>query len=673
MMSTTQIVRSASQTRGSSSGAVIELKDVCISIGNNDILTNVNWQILPKERWALVGRNGEGKSTLLKACLLQYMSNEMISVRSGEILMSQQCRLGYLEQKGVSGSTLTVRQEVSSRMERLSIATKKLEYAEKLVSEGDTSDEALKLLEDASIEFETAGGYTVEQKISNVLKGLGFLPEDYDRLCSEFSGGWQMRIALARLLLSEPDLLLLDEPTNHLDKPARDWLSTHLSNYDGTLLLVSHDENLLKTAVTSIAEVQKGDVQLYKSRSHDQWQIEREERVKAALTAYEANQREIARLQVFVDRFGAKTMGASLAQSKLKAIEKLENASPEAPKTNVDGPPPKLVLPPPPRGSKVLLTITNGSAAWQNKKILDSINLTIERGWRIAVRGPNGSGKSTLFATIAGELPLSSGSRVVGDGLELGIFKQDLAQELDQSLSAVEVVTQHVRARDPTISDEKARTVLGSLGLIKEKGVRLVGMLSGGEKARVALACFVLMPHNLLLLDEPSNHLDTQCIGSLTEGIKKFTGTTVVISHDKPFLEEFDPTHVLTVRDGKVTLEERGLRDEDWNDLLNSRESSNKFNDTPKDAKAESKVPSPSSNNASKMESKSSTTGKKKGNSQRIGKIESLLEKYEAEMTSIDSEMLNNGRNRDKLYELQKDKNSLQEKIDKLYHELESL
>ena len=179
-MSTTQ-TRSSPQIRGSSSGAVIELKDVCISIGNNDILTNVNWQILPKERWALVGRNGEGKSTLLKACLLNYMSNEMISLRSGEILMSQQHRLGYLEQKGVSGSTLTVRQEVSSRMERLSAATKKLEYAEKIVSEGDTSEEALKLLEDASIEFETAGGYTVEQKISNVLKGLGFLPEDYDR------------------------------------------------------------------------------------------------------------------------------------------------------------------------------------------------------------------------------------------------------------------------------------------------------------------------------------------------------------------------------------------------------------------------------------------------------------------------------------------------------------
>jgi len=202
-------------------------------------------------------------------------------------------------------------------------------------------------------------------------------------------------------------------------------------------------------------------------------------------------------------------------------------------------------------------------------------------------------------------------------------------------------------------------------------------MLSGGEKARVALACFVLMPHNLLLLDEPSNHLDVQCIGSLTDGIKKFTGTTVVISHDKPFLEEFDPTHVLTVRDGKVTLEERGLREEDWNDLLNSRESSNKFNPPSNDGvKVDSK-----SNAASKtaaVESKPATTaasssGKKKINNQRIGKIESLLEKYEGEMASLDSDMLNNGRNRDKLYELQKEKNSLQEKIDKLYKELESL
>ena len=291
-----------------------------------------------------------------------------------------------------------------------------------------------------------------------------------------------MRIALARLLLSESDLLILDEPTNHLDKGARNWLGTFLSKYDGTLLLVSHDETLLKAAVTSIAEVKNGKIELYKSRSHDQWLVERDERVAAALAQYEASQREIARLQEFVDRFGAKTMGASLAQSKLKTIEKLETAAPEAPITT-EVPLPKLRLPKPPRGSYELLRITNGNIGWTEGEnvspILSNVNIIIERGMRIAVRGPNGAGKSTLFNAIAGELKLTSGTRTEGDGLDLGVFKQDLAQELDQSAKAVDVVLSSVRVRDPTISDEKARTVLGSLGLIKEKSIRLVGHLSG--------------------------------------------------------------------------------------------------------------------------------------------------------------------------------------------------
>jgi len=326
---------SSSPRISGASGTTLELKDVCISIGNNDILNNVNWEVFPKERWAIVGNNGEGKSTLLKA--ITGTGGEMVSIRTGEICLSNKARMGYLEQKGVSGSIKTVREEVSSRMDRYVLATKALERAEKRVAEGDTSDDALSELEEASIEFEVAGGYTVEQKISNVLKGLGFVESDYDRVCSDFSGGWQMRIALSRLLLSEPDLLLLDEPTNHLDSGARHWLGNYLRNYGGTLVIISHDESLLKTAVTSIAEVRSGNIELYKSRSHDEWLIEREERVKAALSEYEASQREIARLQNYVDRFGAKTMGASLAQSKLKTIEKLENAAPEAPKTDIDG------------------------------------------------------------------------------------------------------------------------------------------------------------------------------------------------------------------------------------------------------------------------------------------------------------------------------------------------
>ena len=499
--------KAASVMKYSTSGAALEMKSVSLSVGNADLISNIEWTIMPLERWALVGPNGMGKSTLLRA--LTGTGGELVSLRDGEIAVAKKSRMGYLEQKGVSGSTLTVREEVSSRMDRLAAATKGLELAEKKVAGGDTSDEALAELSDASVEFEAAGGYTVEQKIANVLKGLGFVESDNDRKCSEFSGGWQMRIALARLLLSEPDLLILDEPTNHLDKGARDWLGGFLSKYQGTLLLVSHDVGILESAVSSIAEVRAGRIELYKSRTHAQWQVERDERVRDAVAKYEASQREIARLQTYIDRFGAKTMGASLAQSKRKDIEKIE-ASMQVPITS-EGPLPFLKLPPPPRGTKTLLTLNSCDLGWPSGKssgnILSGVSMCIERGMRIVVRGPNGAGKSTLLSALSGKLPPRSGSRVEGDGLELGVFTQDLAQDLDQEDIAVNVVTKKVRQFNSAISDEQARSALGALGLRGEKATRKVGHLSGGEKARVALASFVLQPHNLLLLDEVRSSL----------------------------------------------------------------------------------------------------------------------------------------------------------------------
>ena len=539
---------------------------------------------------------------------LTNTGGETLSIRDGFIAVAKKARMGYLEQKGVSGSTKTVRAEVSSRMEKLQLASARLEAAEKRVAAGDTSDIALELLEEAVVGFELAGGYIVDQKIANVLQGLGFLESDFDRLCAEFSGGWQMRIALARLLLSEPDLLLLDEPTNHLDKGAREWLGRFLSNYDGTLLIVSHDTHLLNTAANSIAEVRAGTIELYKSRSHAQWLVEREERVRNAEAQFEANQKEITRLQTFVDRFGAKTMGASMAQSKLKTIEKLRESGPQQVPVAGDGPLPVLKLPVPPRGSKDLLELRDVTLGWaaikatdataaeaeedkayvspadnimtnpslnqQEKQqhppvILSKCNIHIERGMRIAVRGPNGAGmsltfftircaavctplsvrfpirlcflfplrrkylylrsfllhpfllvypvprppslvsvvmihphflfplllipillllnlmphrtgKSTLLSALAGKLTPLSGERLEGDGLALGVFTQDLAQDLDQTARALDVVTQLVQMRDPAgLSDQRARAALGALGLQGEKALRLVGHLSG--------------------------------------------------------------------------------------------------------------------------------------------------------------------------------------------------
>jgi len=460
------------------------------------------------------------------------------------------------------------------------------------------------------------------------------------------------------------------------------------------LLLVSHDENLLRLAANSIAEVRSGKIELYKSRSYEQWQVEREERVKLANSLLEANQREIARLQTFVDRFGAKTMGASLAQSKLKTIEKLENQMPDSLSTQIDTRKPVLNLPTPPRGSKLLVQLSDGAIAYtpDSPPILKEINISIERGQRIAVRGPNGAGKSTLFSALSGELKLVNGQRLLGDGLELGYFKQDLAQVLDPSLSAVEVVVDNVRQIDPTISDEKARNVLGSLGLVKEKATRLVGHLSGGEKARVALASFVLIPHNLLLLDEPSNHLDTVTIETLTNALTKFAGTSIVISHDRHFLSSYQPTHVLTVRNGRVTLEERELNENDWNDDLFDRYSDSKMvskTDSKLESKTDSKIDSKVTNKANKKKNKESDSKidskvviqstnqldnkSDSTNYRRITKIESSLKKYESEVESIDQQLLTNGTNSQICLQLYQDKEKLIDKINKLYEEMESL
>jgi len=486
--------------------------------------------------------------------------------------------VGFLEQKGVSGSTLTVRAEVMSRMDRLMRATARLEAAEAAMTSCDIADErcleaATEELGAAGEEFSAAGGYTVDERIARVLRGLGFQEADFERSCSDFSGGWQMRIALARLLLSEPELLILDEPTNHLDAAARTWLTGYLSRYTGTVLLVSHDDGLLRTAATSIAEVRNRRLDIYKSRNYDQWQTEREEREAQRAAIYEKQQEEIAHLQSFVDRFGASATKASQAQSRVKMIEKLK-AEAVGPPEGVERFRPKLQLPRPPPCNFEQLQLSGAAFGWGDVPIVRGVDLAFRKGDRVVVRGPNGAGKSTLLAALSGELPLLEGTRTEGDGLTLGFFKQDLAQELPMQERGMDVVQKAGWAVDSSLTVTQVRTVMGALGLSGDKSVRPVGQLSGGEKARVALACFALVPHNFLLLDEPSNHLDVETINSLTEAVRSFPGAVVVISHDRAFCEALSPTHVITVDEGRATMEGRGLTEADWEiDDMNSQAS----------------------------------------------------------------------------------------------------
>jgi len=497
-------------TVGDTKGAALRLTNVAISRGASPLLKNIEWSVQPNERWGIVGINGAGKSTLLGAITGTVRMDE------GQALVHSDVRVGYLKQSAVSGSTKTVAEEAKSEMTLIEVAREKLGTASRKVEGGDYSEEALEALAEAQEDFEAAGGYEQEQMVDSVLKGLGFEPEDSDRLCSDFSGGWQMRIALARLLLSAPSLLLLDEPSNHLDSAARDWLGKYIAKYDGSVVLVSHDVGLMDASVNSIAEITGNTLVEYRSCSYQKYLLEKEFRATSAQAEYERNLEEAARLQAFVDKFGASATKAKSAQSRVKMLEKMKREG------KLDPPPvavtavarePELVLPAPPKpNGDILLSLENASIGHDpsEEPLLQNISMEIPRGMKLLLRGPNGAGKSTLLKALRGNLGhmVQSGKRIENDRLRLGVFTQDLAQELDADARAVDLVTSYAREGsdgDITVSDESARSVMGRLGLGGEKPLRKVGALSGGEKARVALSMFALKASNLLMLDEPSN------------------------------------------------------------------------------------------------------------------------------------------------------------------------
>ena len=519
----------------------------------------------------------------------------------GQALVHSKVRVGYLKQSAVSGSTRTVYQEAKSEMTLIEDARDKLELTTKIVEDGDYSEEALDNLATAQEDFQILGGYEQEQMVETVLKGLGFEPEDSDQLCSDFSGGWQMRIALARLLLSKPSLLLLDEPSNHLDSAAKDWLGNYISKYDGSVVLVSHDVALMDASVNSIAEITAGTLLEYRSCTYHDYLEEKEFRAMSAQAEYEKNLEEAANLQKFIDKFGAGTKSKS-AQSRVKMLEKMKKEG------KLDPPPvamisnariPQLVLPPPPKPhGENLLVIKNASIGYDpnEEPLLKNVSLKVPRGMKLLLRGPNGAGKSTLLKALRGNVPdmIQEGTRTENEKLKLGVFTQDLAQELDKESTAVDLVTSYAREGadgDINITDEDARNVMGRLGLGGEKPLRKIAALSGGEKARVALSMFALKASNLLMLDEPSNvsaidscliflsvsfssrhflfsqHLDVGCIQGLANALSEWggkDGAVVVISHDREFCEKVGFTHVGTVTNGGLVLEQRPLQDGDW-------------------------------------------------------------------------------------------------------------
>ncbi|GLC40935.1 hypothetical protein PLESTB_000965000 [Pleodorina starrii] len=574
--------------RGETAGATLILDGVTVQAGDRDLLADVSWRLMPGQRAGLVGANGCGKSTLLR-CL-----SGLRGVDAGSAKVAHAVQVGYLEQTAVGGSRRTVWQEVRSRMSGLVEAERDMARAERELAEGDTS--AATRLATAQEAWEAAGGPESERTITHVLTGLGFRPDQFHRRCSEFSGGWQMRIALARLLLGPAGqggggsgaLLLLDEPTNHLDSAACKWLGNFLRNGvppSTSVVLVSHDEALLESACNRIVEVRGRQLHHYVG-GFKKFLEQRAAREAQARAEAEAQQAEIDKLEEFVTRFGAKASKASQAQSKAKMLEKLKAARTEIPAAAAatgagDARKVALKLPRAPPCFTEAIKLSGAVVGWgpapeqqqqgegagvdAPKPLLSGVNLVIRRGQRVLVLGPNGAGKSTLLKAIGGSLPLWGGSRTLGDGVRLAVFSQDLAQDLPLELSALDYVEGVARANDPGVTLEKCRQALGALGLTGTMALQKIGVLSGGEKARVALAAFALVPANVLLLDEASNHLDAQTIEVLTGALRDFNGVIIAITHNQAFATSLNATHILRVANGTARLTDNlGLSAKDF-------------------------------------------------------------------------------------------------------------
>ncbi len=518
---------------------MLRIERATLSLGGRDLLVDASWQVNPGDRVGLMGPNGSGKTSLLRVIIGE------LDLERGEVELRPGLALGYLRQQPPSRGPKTLWDEARGSMTRLARLEAELAEAEAAVLAGDET--AATRLGEATERFRLAGGYAAEERVGEVLHGLGFRKEDWQRPCDAFSGGWQVRIELTCLLLSEPELLLLDEPTNHLDLAARGWLAGFLERYPHAIIVVSHDRYLLDRVCNRVAEVHSLRLLTFRGGMAG-WMQERALLLARERTAYEAQQKEIARLQEFVDRNRAKAALASRARSRQRAIDRMERV--EAP--GQERRTPRFRLPPPEPVASAPVALTGATIGWPGgDPVFADLDLRLEPASRLVLLGPNGCGKSTLLRAMAGLLPLRQGRRRVAEGVRVGVFTQEAARELEPDLNALE----QVLARAPSASPEQVRAVLGALGLSGDAALRPIGSLSGGERARVVLAGFALRRHDLLLLDEPTNHLDAVTVGVLAEALAAFQGAVVVATHDR-FLVERIATHVALVGQGRVELHE---------------------------------------------------------------------------------------------------------------------
>ena len=492
---------------------MLTIADVSKSYATRTLFSEVSLFLARSDRYGLVGPNGAGKTTLFNLILGKDAPDE------GTIEWERGADFGYLPQESAPIGEESI----------LEIATS----GKKLLPDSD---------EDYDID------YTLEPRAKKILAGLGFREIDHDRQAKTFSGGWVMRAHIARLLVSEPALLLLDEPTNHLDLEALIWFQEYLTRYPGGLVVISHDRAFLNALCTGILELRNGTLNRY-TGNYDDYLVEKEARKLQQQSVFKNQQRQIAHIQKFVDRFGAKASMASRAKSKEKQIERLKEVAVEEPMEDLKRV--NFKFPPTPRSGLKVVTLEHVKQSYGDHVVYRDLNFQAERGQKIVLVGPNGAGKSTFLKILAGAVPIQGGTIEMGSNVVPGYFAQNRADNLNLNATVLDNVMELHSSENP-LSEQKVRTILGAFLFRKDDVFKKVSVLSGGEKSRLALARLLVKPPNLLLMDEPTTHLDITSIDALVHALKQYEGTFIFISHDVYFIRAL-ALNVLHVHSGRLT------------------------------------------------------------------------------------------------------------------------
>jgi ATP-binding cassette, subfamily F, member 3 len=530
---------------------MIQLSSAGKRYGHKLLFEDADWLITPESRVGLVGANGTGKTTVMKTLA------GLESLDYGSISRAKGISAGYLPQDGLTLSGRSIFAECMSVFAELRSMEEELESLTRRMSEIDHTsaeyDEVAERYHKLEHEFRTRDGYALEAEVGKVLTGLGFRRDDWARQTEEFSGGWQMRIALAKLLLQKPNLLLLDEPTNHLDLEARNWLEEYLLSYPHAYVLISHDRYFLDVTVKRIVEIWNKRLHFY-SGNYDQFLTTKTARREQLESAYKTQRERIEQLEVFINRFRYQATKAKQVQSRIKELEKIERI--EIPEEE------KVVhfsfAQPKPSG-RIVAEFKNVAKSYGDHRVFEKVNFLIERGDRVALVGVNGAGKSTLIKLLVHEEALTAGEFKLGHNVQADYFAQDQYKELDPEARILD----DLGALSPASTQTELRNLLGCFLFSGDDVFKRIGVLSGGERNRYALLKMLLHPANFLLLDEPTNHLDLRAKDVLLEALMKYTGTVVFVSHDRYFIDKL-ATRVFEIGDGQVEIYPGNYEDYLW-------------------------------------------------------------------------------------------------------------